>query len=111
MFIVTVYVFRHVTLAVFIWYPKNRTWLQSGPSIRNGLELPLVLGPLLFPLYMLLFGQIIHSHGINFHCYADDTQLYVPIEADDHSHIITLEACLSAVNDWMSSNFLLQHSD
>lgn len=41
----------------------------------------------------------------------DDTPLYVPVKAGDHTQIIKLEACLSAVENWMSCNFLLLNSD
>ncbi len=42
--------------------------------------------------------------------YADDTQLYVPVKADDDSQIRNLDACLSAVKSWMSRHFLLLNS-
>ena len=33
----------------------------------------------------LPLGDIIRSYGISFHCYVDDTQIYIPVESKDSS--------------------------
>ncbi len=73
-------------------YPSERTQCVSYNNItsfisdvKNGVLQGSVLGPLLFSLYISPSGQTILSFGINFHCYADDTQLYVSVRADDHA--------------------------
>ena len=55
---------------------------------------------------MLPLGHIIKSHNINYHCYADDTQLHISISPDDPNALSTLVSCLNDIQLWMSKNFL-----
>ncbi|KAL6458600.1 hypothetical protein MHYP_G00320720 [Metynnis hypsauchen] len=60
---------------------------------------------------MLPLGTIISKHGINFHCYADDTQLYIASKPDDKIKLSKIGDCVKDIKDWMLSNFLLLNSD
>ncbi len=66
-----------------------------------------VLGLLLFTLYMLPLGNIIRKQGVSFHCYADDTQLYISSRPSETHQIEKLTECIVYIKNWMTNNFLL----
>lgn len=65
-----------------------------------------ILGPILFSLYMLALGQVIQRQSISFHCYADDTQLYLPLKPNNRSNLLGLIHCLKDIKCWMAQHFL-----
>ena len=65
-----------------------------------------MLGPLLFSIYLLHLGSILRKNCISFHCYADDTQIYVPLYKSDAYGVKPLQECLHDIKSWMSLNFL-----
>ena len=72
-----------------------------------------VLGPLLFSLYTSPFSTLIGKHkGVNFHFYADDTQLYVHLSHMNASAAFDkLNRCLQDVKEWMLASKLKLNPD
>ena len=68
-----------------------------------------MLGPQWFTVYTSPVRDIILKYNLNYHVYADDTQLYITFKSSQEpadSCITTLEKCIQEIRSWMRQNFL-----
>ena len=68
-----------------------------------------VLGPQWFTVYTSPVRDTILKYNLNYHVYADDTQLYITFKSSQEpadSCITTLEKCIQEIRSWMRQNFL-----
>ena len=81
---------------------------SSHCLLERGVPQGSVLGPLLYCVYTRPIGDIVTRHGLQYHCYADDTQIYVTVEKDVsiESALARIETCIIEVAAWMAKNDL-----
>ncbi len=60
---------------------------------------------------MLALGRIIQTYDISFHGYADDTQIYLPLNSQNQAVVTRLQNCLQYIKDWLTHNFLQLNED
>ena len=106
----------------FLSYLKGRVQSVQIGSIFSreqnllfGVPQGSVLGPVLFTIYTTPLGRIIQRHGLTYHLYADDTQLYMAFKPSDVTSkcdaISRIEACVADIRIWMNDNFLKLNDD
>lgn len=60
---------------------------------------------------MLPIGSIFRRFGVSYHCYADDTQLYIPFKRNDKSATKQLMDCYQELKAWLNNNLLHLNDD
>lgn len=53
-----------------------------------------------------MLGPIVQAHGFSYHCYADDTQLYLSFQPDDPTVAARISGCLADISAWMKEYHL-----
>ena len=92
---------------------RSHRWLTFMPARSSFWRLQgSVLGPFLFCLYTTSISQIITTHDVSDHMYADDTQVYIELsQSDTHKSISSLSDCLTDISLWLKSSKLRLSSD
>ena len=89
----------------FVWVNDCRS---TQHSLERGVAQGSVLGPFLYLLYTSPIADIIKFHKLQYHLYADDTQLYISFKTDCSCDLslakCRVEYCVNNIDCWMVNN-------
>ena len=106
---------RHSALDWISSYLRNRSQIVKIGQLsskKQTLDFSVpqgsVLGPKKYCMFSRPIGNIITCHGLHYHCYADDTQVYVVVNDHDslNENMDRLSKCLDDISRWMKMNML-----
>ena len=103
------------TQAVTVGNPLLEGSRLAFVLLKSGIPQGSILGPILFTIYTAPIGSICRNNHVEFHLYADDTQLYLsfkPSKLNSKLDCITrIENCINEINVWMTQNLIKLNSN
>ena len=106
--------------ARFAWFVRYQTVCVEGQlSKPASMECSIPQGSVPCPKNYVIYtkppGDVIRTHELRHHFYADDTQLYLPFKPKDNlaqfEALMCIESCLKDMKSWMHRNMLKLNAD